>query len=71
MELLGAAGLEHPDQLRPWHINRRISPTRVQTYEDIYRYIAPGSLLDDAPPAAYARYMEAASADHFDHALED
>ncbi len=45
MELIGAAGLTHPDQLLPTHIYRRTSPTRIQTYEDVYDYLEPGDLI--------------------------
>ena len=52
-ELLGAAGLDHPDDLRPWHINRRVSPTRVLNYAQIYDTIEPGALLSEPVPAQY------------------
>ncbi len=45
-ELLCAAGLEHPSELGPEHILRRVSPTEVRSLAGLYRFIAPGALLD-------------------------
>ncbi len=64
-ELLGTLGLEAPHQLRPWHLVRRISPTDVRHYGEIYEYLAPGDLLGDDPPAGYARALRAASSASF------
>lgn len=35
-ELLGAMGLSHPQELQRHHIQRRITPTEVRDYEQIY-----------------------------------
>lgn len=64
-EILGAAGLRTPGELRPWHLHRRVNPTEVAHYGNIFEYIQPGSLLD-APPARYARAWNAARAETFD-----
>lgn len=47
MELLGAAGLESLDELKPRHINRRIQGTDVKNYEQLYPRIDKDCLLDD------------------------
>ena len=65
MELLGAAGIRHPDDLRPHHVHRRISPTQVVTYADIYRYIEPGCLLSEPYPPGYETILKRATAQHF------
>jgi hypothetical protein len=44
-ELVAAAGLEHPRQLRPEHFMRRAAPDRVVTFADLYRTLEPGELL--------------------------
>jgi glutamate synthase domain-containing protein 2 len=44
-EVLAAAGLEHPRDVRPIHISRRISGSEVATYADLYPTLAPGELL--------------------------
>ena len=35
-ELTAAAGLEHPNEFTPRHISRRISPSEVATFADLY-----------------------------------
>ena len=44
-ELVGAAGLGHPGQLRPHHFMRRVTPERVVTFAEIYQIPEPGELL--------------------------
>jgi glutamate synthase domain-containing protein 2 len=44
-EVLAAAGLSHPRDVRPIHISRRISGSEVATYADLYPTLAPGELL--------------------------
>src|SRR5213082_1648363 len=45
-ELLAAAGLEHPQQLRPIHFSQRTSTTEVQTFAKLYPSLRPGELID-------------------------
>src|SRR5580700_9587917 len=45
-ELLAAAGLEHPQQLRPIHFSQRTSTTVVQTFAKLYPSLRPGELID-------------------------
>ena len=66
-EMMGAAGISSPDNLRPWHILRRISPTETRHYGEIYEYLKAGSLLKDPLPLSYARACKAASAHTFRH----
>jgi hypothetical protein len=44
-ELTAAAGLDHPNQFEPIHISRRISPSDVVTYADVYPPLAEKALL--------------------------
>jgi glutamate synthase domain-containing protein 2 len=46
-ELLCAAGLEHPSELGPEHILRRVSRTEVRSLGALYRFLEPGELLRD------------------------
>ncbi|HEX2083743.1 MAG TPA: FMN-binding glutamate synthase family protein, partial [Xanthomonadaceae bacterium] len=48
-DLLGAAGLEHPQQLGPEHILRRVSPTEIRSLAMLHQYLEPGELLDRIP----------------------
>ncbi|MBP9713468.1 MAG: FMN-binding glutamate synthase family protein [Sterolibacterium sp.] len=45
-ELLSAAGLQHPDELSPRHVIRRVSETEVQSLATLHRWSQPGELLD-------------------------
>ena len=45
-ELLAAAGLNHPSQLGPEHIVRRISSTEVRSLAALHHWVQPGQLLD-------------------------
>ncbi len=65
LEILGAAGLSHPDELHPRLIQRRVSPTEVKDYCRIYRCCEPGALLSSSPPVALAEAWSAASAERF------
>ena len=44
-ELTAAAGLDHPTDFKPIHISRRISPSEVVTFADVYPALAKGELL--------------------------
>ncbi len=68
LEILGAAGIEHPDDLRPWHVNRRVSYTEVKGYDRIYQYLEPGDLLEPPYPGRYAEWIERASSERFGYA---
>ncbi|KWU19262.1 FMN-binding glutamate synthase family protein [Burkholderia cenocepacia] len=65
-ELLQAAGLHHPSDLRPHHIVRRLSSYQVEQLSDLIEYIKPGSLLGEADCSPkYARWWMAASSESF------
>ena len=51
-DLLCAAGLEHPGQLGPEHILRRVSPIEVRSLAALYRFLEPGELLSRIPEHA-------------------
>ena len=70
VDLMGAAGIAQPGELRPWHIMRRVSQLETRHYGEIIDFLAPGALLQDELPASFARAWEAATADSFVH-LED
>jgi glutamate synthase domain-containing protein 2 len=66
-EMLGAIGLNSPEQLRPWHVLHRTSPTETKHYGELYDFLDPGELVRGPLPPTYKRACEAASADTFDH----
>jgi glutamate synthase domain-containing protein 2 len=65
LEVVGATGLSNPNELRPWHIMRRTTPTEVRNYDEIYGFLKPGALLGDKLPAAYERAWVAAKPESF------
>jgi glutamate synthase domain-containing protein 2 len=68
-ELVAAAGLMHPAELKPHHFLRRTDADRVASFAEIYEQLAPGQLLAD--PASSPGYAEAwglARAESFDRA---
>jgi len=66
-EILGAMGLSGPEELRPWHIMRRISYTEVKNYGEIYEIVSDGELLEEPYPISYQRACQAATANSFHH----
>jgi hypothetical protein len=67
-DVIGAAGIARPADVRPWHIMRRISPTEVRNYSEIYPFLEEGALLGRNVPDEFARAWRAADARHFgDH----
>ncbi len=66
-ELVQAAGLSHPREIRAEHIMRRVSDTQVQPLSQLIPRMAPGALLADAGKleGLYRDYWPLASADSF------
>jgi glutamate synthase domain-containing protein 2 len=64
-ELIAAAGLEHPRDLRPFHFMHRAAPDRVVTFAELYRFLNPGELLAGTDLPQYRDPWEIARADSF------
>jgi glutamate synthase domain-containing protein 2 len=64
-ELLAAAGLEHPQQLRPFHFSQRTSTTEVCTFAQLYPQLRPGELLDGTQDRRFRDFWAMARADSF------
>jgi glutamate synthase domain-containing protein 2 len=65
-ELVAAAGLAHPSQLRPHHIVRRVTAHEIRLLSTLYPGLQPGELLDgDAEPAVFRMYWSRARPDTF------
>jgi len=45
LELLGAMGLSHPDELGPQHIFRRVRDSRIRTLAQLHDFLEDGELL--------------------------
>ncbi len=65
LDVLGAAGLTHPSELRPWHIQRRVDSVTVRHYGEIYSYLRPGALLEGKLPSDYSRAWSSAASHSF------
>ena len=70
-EIMGAMGIAHPDDLHPWHIMRRVSPTEIHHYGEIYEFLQDGDLLRSPLPQTYRRACESAHAETFAHLADE
>jgi glutamate synthase domain-containing protein 2 len=64
-ELLAAAGLEHPRDLRPIHFSQRTSTTEVRSFAKLYPALRPGELLDGTDDPRFRDAWALARADSF------
>jgi glutamate synthase domain-containing protein 2 len=64
-ELVGAAGLAHPSELRPMHILKRISPSEVKSFAEVYTFLAHRELIAGTANAYYAQQWALADAQGF------
>ncbi len=55
LEVIAAAGLAQPYDLKPWHIQRRIDSSQVKNYSEIYEFIEPGILLSGEIPPSFSK----------------
>ncbi len=64
MQMIASLGAHGPDQLAPHMLRKRIAPSIVRSYAELYEWLEPGQLLDE-PPKSWAADWSAASADTF------
>jgi glutamate synthase domain-containing protein 2 len=65
-EIIEAAGLSHPEQLRMHHIMRRVSAFEVKPLSDLVQQLEPGDLLNGVYRyPVFERWWPLASADTF------
>ena len=66
LELVAAAGLDSPRDIRPFHVYRRVSGPDVQSFAELYPRMPKGFLVDAGViPDAWRRSWAAADADRF------
>lgn len=65
LNVVGAAGLTSPFELRRHHIYRRVSHDTIKTLDQIYPVVERGSFLSEKVPEIYRERWLAASANSF------
>lgn len=64
-EVLGAAGLAHPRQIKPWHLHVRRADGKVLRGDAAFPQLEPGALLRGAVEGELAQEWERAQAESF------
>lgn len=64
-EMIAAMGLEHPTQLHPDLVVKRIDHERALTFAEIFHPVATNALLNENAPERLQRIWDLASADTF------
>jgi hypothetical protein len=64
-ELVGAAGLAHPSHLRPMHILKRVSPSEVKSFAEVYTFLQHRELLSGVGHTYYSEQWALADAQRF------
>ncbi len=65
LELIAAAGLSHPNEIRPHHIHRRISMNAVCKYNELFDFLESGELLKEPIPKSFVKDMQRATSERF------
>ncbi len=65
-EVVAATGLEHPSDFRPQHVSRRVSPSQIETFAELYPALEPGELIAGTNDARFKSAWAAARAETFD-----
>jgi len=65
-EIVVAAGLDSPDDFRPWHLRQRINVAEMRQMDQIYEFVEEGALLGEIDPTSrVGRWWLQASPDSF------
>ena len=64
-EIIGAMGMDHPKDLMPWHIFRRIGPALIKNYSEIHQMVKPGEFLESPINPAFKNAFQASEAESF------
>ncbi len=68
-EVVAAAGLDHPNQLRPRHLSRRISQHEVVGYDTLFPTLEPGEILRGTSRPDFAQGWAMARSDSFSEVM--
>ena len=64
MQVIASLGLDHPSQLKPSMLMRRVDHVTTKSYAELFEWLEPGQLLH-APPESWARDWAVADPDRF------
>jgi glutamate synthase domain-containing protein 2 len=64
-ELIAAAGLDHPQDIRPIHFSQRVSSTEVKSLAQLYPSLRPGELIDGTEDVRFKDAWVMARAESF------
>ncbi|MEQ8557235.1 MAG: glutamate synthase-related protein [Henriciella sp.] len=70
MEVVGAAGCDHPGELTPRHIMHRVTEDIAEPGHHAYKLLKPGALLQEPSDTVLSREWALAQADSFERAEE-
>ncbi len=68
-ELIAAAGLAHPEELKPRHFFKRVGTDTVATFDQLHRFLAPGELLAGTDDPRFSQSWAMARAESFNPAV--
>jgi len=69
-EMVAAAGLDSPDDFRPWHLRQRINVAEMRQMDEIYPFVEEGALVagEVDPKTPLGRWWRHADPDSFKRA---
>lgn len=71
LAVLGATGLDRPENLSPNIIHRRVSKDKALTYDEIFPYLNENSLIDGSAPEMYMNIWDRCDAKSFVKQFEE
>ncbi len=64
-EVVAGTGLKHPSDFKPFHFHKRISPSKVTTFTNLYPPLEEGELIRGTQDVRYRKPWEIAQAETF------
>ena len=65
LEMMASAGMVHPSQLRPFHIQKRLNNRETKHYEEIYTFLKEGAFESGEAPVSWMNSWQTASSKSF------